>query len=90
MIKTTKLYIVVFLALVLAHLPGFAQFNGGIGDGSHSDILSLTTCITPPHFYAFFGGTGDGAETNQHAPHHRIFTPLWAEQMTELVLSDLL
>ncbi|MCE3280128.1 MAG: hypothetical protein K0S44_2319 [Bacteroidetes bacterium] len=64
MIKTTKLYIVVFLALVLAHLPVFAQFNGGMGDGSHSDILSLTTCVTPPHFYAFFGGTGDGGETN--------------------------
>nr|MDQ3048188.1 PKD domain-containing protein [Bacteroidota bacterium] len=61
MIKTTKLYIVVFIAFVLAQTSGFAQYNGGSGDGAKTELLSLTICSTPPDFFAFFGGTGDAA-----------------------------
>jgi PKD repeat protein len=64
MIKTTKFYIVVFLTLVLARTPGFAQYNGGSGDGNHSSLLTLTSCPVPSTFYAYFGGSGDGANTN--------------------------
>jgi PKD repeat protein len=64
MIKTTKIYIVVFLCLILARTPVFAQYTGGSADGAHTDMLSLTGCTTPPHFYAYFGGTGDGAHTD--------------------------
>lgn len=64
MIKTTNYYIVVFLALILAQTYGYAQYNGGSGDGAHTDPLSLTTCGTPPHFYAYFGGQGDATSTD--------------------------
>ncbi|HEY0029756.1 MAG TPA: PKD domain-containing protein [Bacteroidia bacterium] len=65
MIKTTKLYIVVFIAFVLAQSSLFAQYNGGNGDGASTDLLSLTSCTNPPSFYAYFGGAGDAASTDQ-------------------------
>jgi len=66
MIKTTKYYIVVFLTLILARTNSYAQYNGGIGDGAITNVLTLTSCSTPPSsFYAYFGGTGDGGITNQ-------------------------
>lgn len=65
MIKTTNYYIVVFIAFVFLHSSAFAQYNGGSGDGANTDMLSLTSCVTPPHFYAYFGGSGDAAALDQ-------------------------
>lgn len=59
MIKTTKYYIVVFLALLLAPLFSYAQYNGGNGTGSKTNALGLTSCSMPPQFYAYFGGDGN-------------------------------
>ncbi|MES2761787.1 MAG: PKD domain-containing protein [Bacteroidota bacterium] len=59
MIKTTKYYIVVFLALLLAPLFSYSQYNGGSGSGTKTDDLGLTSCTAPPQFYAYFGGTGN-------------------------------
>lgn len=61
MMKTTKKNIVVLALFLLAHLSIYAQYNGGSSDGSTSDIVSLTSCSTPSHFYAYFGGDNDGA-----------------------------
>jgi PKD repeat protein len=61
MTKTTKHFIVVFIAFVLIQIPGFAQYNGGIGDGANTDGLSQAACSIPPPFYAYFGGTDDAA-----------------------------
>ncbi|MCW3072600.1 MAG: hypothetical protein JWO44_2490 [Bacteroidetes bacterium] len=61
MTKTTNYYIVVFIAFVLIQARGFAQYNGGSGDGANTGGLSLTTCSIPPPFYAYFGGTDDAA-----------------------------
>jgi PKD repeat protein len=64
MIKTTKYFIVVIIAFVLSHTTAYAQYNGGSGDGAHTDYLNVTACTDPPHFYAYFGGSGDGAVTD--------------------------
>lgn len=60
MIKTTQYIVVVLLILVFASTRGFAQYNGGVADGTHTDVLMQTSCTNPPQFYAYFGGTADG------------------------------
>lgn len=64
MIKTTQHIVVVLLMLVFANIRCFAQYNGGSADGTHTDILTQTSCANPPQFYAYFGGTADGAHTD--------------------------
>lgn len=59
MIKATKYYIVVFLALLLVPLSGYSQYNGGSGSGAKTDQLGLTSCAVPSQFYAYFGGSGN-------------------------------
>jgi PKD repeat protein len=61
MMKTTKNKIVVLIVFLLAHLSIYAQYSGGSSDGSSSDIVSITSCSTPSHFYAYFGGDTDGS-----------------------------
>jgi hypothetical protein len=59
--KTTKNKIVVLIVFLMAHLSIYAQYSGGSSDGSSLDIVSITSCSTPSHFYAYFGGNADGA-----------------------------
>lgn len=59
--KTTKKNIVVLALFLLAHLSIYAQYNGGNSDGNSSETVSMTSCPTPPHFYAYFGGANDGS-----------------------------
>lgn len=58
MIKATKYYIVVFLALLLIPFYSNAQYNGGIGSGAKAETYTITSCSTPPQFFAYFGGVG--------------------------------
>ena len=64
MIKTTKYYIVVFLAILLAPLFTNAQYNGGVGSGAKTNVLGLTSCSVPPQFFAYFGGDGNLSQSD--------------------------
>ncbi|MGV3695568.1 Ig-like domain-containing protein [Flavobacterium sp.] len=63
--KTTKIYLVVCLMLLLTQFNALAQYNGGSSDGFTFHQLNATSCSTPPHFYAYFGGVNDGANVNE-------------------------
>lgn len=58
--KSTKQIYQALIVILLAHFPLYAQYTGGIADGSSLETITNTTCSTPAHFYAFFGGSGDG------------------------------
>ena len=58
MIKATKYFIVVFLALLLIPLHSTAQYNGGVASGSKAETYTITSCSAPPQFFAYFGGVG--------------------------------
>lgn len=58
--KSTKQIYQALIVILLAHFPLYAQYTGGIADGSSLQTITNTTCSTPAHFYAFFGGSGDG------------------------------
>src|SRR5690554_2100461 len=59
--KTTITTLVVLVCFFLVPSSLFAQYEGGIADGSAHDHLNNTVCATPAQFYAYFGGSGDGA-----------------------------
>ncbi len=59
--KTTITTLVVLVCFFFAPSSLFAQYEGGIADGSAHDHLNNTVCATPAQFYAYFGGSGDGA-----------------------------
>jgi PKD repeat protein len=59
MIKATKYYISVVLALLCCAFSANAQYVGGSGNLSAADSYSLTSCSTPPQFMAYFGGAGN-------------------------------
>lgn len=61
MMKTTKKNIVVLALFLLAHLSICAQYNGGNSEGFSSATVSMTSCPTPSHFYAYFGGVNEGS-----------------------------
>ena len=63
--KTTKIYLVVCLIFLLTQFKSFAQYHGGVSDGSTLHELSSNSCPTPAHFYAYFGGVNDGANVNE-------------------------
>lgn len=63
--KTTKTYLVVCLIFLLTQFKSFAQYHGGVSDGSTLHELSSNSCPTPAHFYAYFGGVNDGANVNE-------------------------
>jgi PKD repeat protein len=59
--KTTKIYLVVCLTFLLTQFNALAQYNGGNSNGATANELSVTSCSTPFHFYAYFGGVNDGS-----------------------------
>ncbi len=59
--KTTITTIVVLVWFFLAPSSLFAQYHGGIGDGSAQESITGTVCATPTQFYAYYGGAGDGS-----------------------------
>lgn len=65
--KTITYKIIVFLLLIY-NCSLYAQYNGGDSDGSAYEIVSNTTCDTPPSFFPYFGGNSDGAaiDTNEN------------------------
>jgi len=64
--KTTKKYTVVWMVLLLAQLSAFAQYRGGMADGTAlSTIFNATCSAPPPAFFAYFGGNGDTAAVGE-------------------------
>lgn len=59
MIKATKYYIQVVLALLFFTFSAQAQYVGGTGNLLSTSIYTLVNCSTPPQFMAYFGGTGN-------------------------------
>jgi Ig-like domain CHU_C associated/Secretion system C-terminal sorting domain/PKD domain len=59
--KTIKNLIIVFFTFFLTNASIYAQYHGGDSDGATTDLLGLTSCPIPAHFYAYMGGDNDGA-----------------------------
>lgn len=59
MIKATKYYTKVVLALLCLPALSFAQYVGGNGNLETSSTYTLTSCSNPPQFSPFFGGAGN-------------------------------
>lgn len=58
--KSTKYIFYTLIVFLLAHVPLYAQYTGGIADGSSLNGITNSTCGNPANFYAYFGGSGDG------------------------------
>lgn len=62
--KSTKYFYQVLMVILLAHFPIYAQYTGGLAQGTSLNELTNSTCGNPAHFYAFFGGSGNGSSIN--------------------------
>ncbi|MBS1571103.1 MAG: T9SS type A sorting domain-containing protein [Bacteroidetes bacterium] len=59
--KPTKNILVACILFLVAHVPLYSQYNGGIADGSTLHTLSNVSCANPPQFYTYMGGVADGS-----------------------------
>lgn len=59
MIKASKYYVLVVLALLFSVFTVKAQYVGGAGNLSNINTYTLISCATPPQYMAFFGGSGN-------------------------------